>query len=415
MPFEMEPINLNWRDQISTSQIPGDLRRIWGKPTKKRQGIGQWPLSWLHLRYTNPTLRDFRRYRIFYKQIMWMGVRLMKQINAGELMKYRMIGYSNRSNGMTKAQVKAQIDNWAVTIGVHPRSFGLQGQCNGEVSLSRDVEITVDMVNDVFKYHKNKPVDTARPGRVRGVMVTEHRNLATAWADQDEFLQGFIIVMTAGYPDEGTREFLCLLDHALQYKSVPFLWFSDHDLHGAQIFKTLKYGSVAQAWSSGPRKDQQCQKHLTLDENQLSQNAVVWAHEQQGKLTERIKKAVNKADLSAYKALEKSGILEHEPQLVLALGQMQNFGMKFSIAELKMPPQQILLPVNPSPPGALPSTTNDQWSQNMTRMNAAQRAAQAAEQAARQAAQEPASSQAAIPLRVRITAEAEQEDWFQDF
>jgi DNA topoisomerase VI subunit A len=47
-----------------------------------------------------------------------------------------------------------------------------------------------------------------------------------------------------------TREFLHLLEEDAKCKDVPFLWFSDRDPDGINIFSLLLLGSMSQAYAS---------------------------------------------------------------------------------------------------------------------------------------------------------------------
>ena len=47
-----------------------------------------------------------------------------------------------------------------------------------------------------------------------------------------------------------TREFLNLLARTKPANKVPFIYVSDHDVGGWQIYRTLRYGSAKEAWLS---------------------------------------------------------------------------------------------------------------------------------------------------------------------
>lgn len=48
-------------------------------------------------------------------------------------------------------------------------------------------------------------------------------------------------------PDSATKEHLHQLSKNERIKNIPFLYYSDHDTHGVDIFKPLKYGSTKAA------------------------------------------------------------------------------------------------------------------------------------------------------------------------
>ena len=65
-----------------------------------------------------------------------------------------------------------------------------------------------------------------------------------------------LTIQTQGYGGIATREYLNLLHRTLD-ASVPFLYFSDHDVHGMHIFSIFKYGARSTAyatdWMACPR------------------------------------------------------------------------------------------------------------------------------------------------------------------
>lgn len=99
------------------------------------------------------------------------------------------------------------------------------------------------------------------------MVVTEHRGLnldARGWAAQAEdviivmvYPNPFICIFsklispkTGGYPSMATREFLNFLARTKPADKVPFIYVSNHDVGGWQIYRTLRYGSAKVAWLS---------------------------------------------------------------------------------------------------------------------------------------------------------------------
>ena len=73
------------------------------------------------------------------------------------------------------------------------------------------------------------------------------------------------IIQTGGYPARNLKEFLNLLEKTNKMRDVPFLYFSDHDVHGHHIFLGLKYGSMASSWASSTQVCSRLQRAGMLD------------------------------------------------------------------------------------------------------------------------------------------------------
>ena len=85
---------------------------------------------------------------------------------------------------------------------------------------------------------------------VRAVVFVEHRNIGTTLEWTVASLKGCIVIMTSGFPTQGTREFVHLLSKVPDVEHKPFLFFSDHDLSGFKIFSILRNGCKKSAWGS---------------------------------------------------------------------------------------------------------------------------------------------------------------------
>ena len=185
------------------------------------------------------------------------------------------------SLGMKLQSVKRLMLDLALTIKVHPIALGVKGEASGQVSVPRNCKIQATCVANVFDYndrHKNPGKDfrsgarmttglhsipepvlslkvtmstqTKPPGRIDAVLVVEHRNLSELLLEQTFAVENVIVVMTAGFPDSATKEFLHLLSVNDRTRHLPFLYFGDHDTPGYSIFQCLKYGSRTSAWVS---------------------------------------------------------------------------------------------------------------------------------------------------------------------
>ena len=140
---------------------------------------------------------------------------------------------------------------------------------------------------------------------------------------------------------------------------VPFLYLSDHDFQGVQIFQVLKYGAVASAYASdilvcsrlmwlGPSKEELCQSPVAYREMYMAQHrsdfirkseedvvkaADAWQEKMSSKIEKKFMKATKK-DREIVKAFERLGWLEHEPDLRDEVRLMLEAPSKFRLADL---------------------------------------------------------------------------------
>ena len=182
---------------------------------------------------------------------------------------------------MTLERVKRLMLDMALTIQVHPIALGVKGEASGQVSVPLNCKIQATCIANVLDYndrHKHpgkdflngarmtaglhsipepilslkvtKSTQTKPPGQIDAVLVVEHRNLSEVLLEKTFAVGNVIVVMTAGFPDSATKEFLHLLSVNDKTRHLPFLYFGDHDTAGYSIFQCLKYGSRASAWVS---------------------------------------------------------------------------------------------------------------------------------------------------------------------
>ena len=171
----------------------------------------------------------------------------------------------------------------------------VKGEVSGKVSIPHDVRIECKMVTNTFAYNeRDEPSEEERSWskmkilvtgshwipapvltlqvkigknlkeRVDAVIVMKHKNVLEILTEEEHAVKHVIMIMistskskgaslmqsiqTSGEPDSATKEFLHQLSTSPRLKSVPFLYFSDHDTHKMNIFKTLKYGSKKSSW-----------------------------------------------------------------------------------------------------------------------------------------------------------------------
>jgi DNA topoisomerase VI subunit A len=168
--------------------------------------------------------------------------------------------------------VKRTIEDLALTIGVHPWAFGVRPEGTGHLVLSPGITVEATVVERMFAFRNRSDVATKTykwrhtegeiitipafvqtvkvrvgPTGIRAVVVVEHRNLKTLMA-KPEAIPGVILVVTSGSAAASTTELLHMLDTELP--DFPFLYISDHDFPGFQIYNNLKYGSNDRAYCS---------------------------------------------------------------------------------------------------------------------------------------------------------------------
>ena len=140
---------------------------------------------------------------------------------------------------------------------------------------------------------------------------------------------------------------------------VPFLYVSDHDFQGVQIFQVFKYGAVASAYASdilvcsrliwaGPSKEDLCQSPEAYREMYMAQyrsdfrrksdeevaKAVgTWQNQMSNKLEKKLVKATQK-DRELVRAFGRFGWLEYEPNLRDEVQRMLEAPSKFRLADL---------------------------------------------------------------------------------
>ena len=140
---------------------------------------------------------------------------------------------------------------------------------------------------------------------------------------------------------------------------VPFLYLSDHDFQGVQIFQVLKYGAVASAYASdilvcsrliwaGPSKEELCQSPTAYQEMYMAQYrsdfkrksdeevvkaVAAWQEKMSNKIEKKLVKTTKK-DRELVKAFERLGWLEHEPDLRDEVKLMLEAPSKFRLADL---------------------------------------------------------------------------------
>ena len=129
-------------------------------------------------------------------------------------------------------------------------------------SLADRAELGAGVFKDrIWGPHKEIPPLTVamklcrRKGRsIRAVIVVEHRNIryileALQRRDDPRFC-GLLYVLTGGFSDLPTREFLHMLGEDPELEDAQFLFISDRDAHSMEIFADLKYGSMSSAYAS---------------------------------------------------------------------------------------------------------------------------------------------------------------------
>ena len=313
---------------------------------------------------------------------------LVKIVSCQEQIKKRQVFYSALPGIKSNDVKKSLLENICLTLGLHPWSLFIESEETGQVSVGSGVTLTIDRVTNMAKaamsnkekgisgiYQNNECHDRTTFNRpqtygvptkilrvknpkdtgIRAVIVAEHRNIGTHIGWLKDNTPNVLIVMvsspsyqndncdmlrdrqTAGYPSMGTREFLHILWTQLPRsgpKSVRFLYCSDHDPFGLNIYCILRWGARPHAASSrsmvcpglewvGPtreivlsRLDEYMKNRWTLENHRKPQGEHVVALNKAKRDVEKIMaaKLSDKAN-SNILGMEKLGYMDKEPIL----------------------------------------------------------------------------------------------------
>lgn len=168
------------------------------------------------------------------------------------------------------SKLRDMVDTLSMTVPCHPACLGIEWEQSGKVFIGEGVKVEVDVVENIYAYLEERTTKKMSlrqkdrseiPGLlaairvrakfgVRAIIFVEHRNIGTTLEWTVTSLKGCIIIMTSGFPTQGTREFVHLLSQLPDLEHTPFLFFSDHDLSGFKIFSMLRNGCKKSAWGS---------------------------------------------------------------------------------------------------------------------------------------------------------------------
>lgn len=110
--------------------------------------------------------------------------------------------------------------------------------------------------------------------------------------------------------------------------ATPFVFFSDHDTQGAQIFTNLKYGSILSSYATDilrcPRLEWggPTQKQLLQHLEAAHTNAEMEWGSRRAELLKRMNLRATRTDHSIIRNLESMGVLDDEPTLRNEIGLM---------------------------------------------------------------------------------------------
>ena len=155
---------------------------------------------------------------------------LVQHIGTREEVKFRQAYYANVLS-LTQAQLKKNIQDIALTIGLHPTSLGVESECDGRIYIPESVRITTRIAENLYKVAQAKDATLASTkdknlahkaalracskmtlaseqtipskvmdiritkGTVRIVIVVEHRNIGTRLDAIQKELPNAIIIM----------------------------------------------------------------------------------------------------------------------------------------------------------------------------------------------------------------------------
>ena len=298
---------------------------------------------------------------------------ILQHVGMSEHVKFRQGGYA-KCLSMSQSNFKDLVFNIAVTAELHPWSLGLEPEADGQVYLNPTTTIKLWIVDNLFKFAakiqsggfqnalgsiKPRAISNTEPipsrimqlkvtkglPALRAVVVVEHKNigLAVHWVQHN--LENVMIIIvrvlslrvlrqsltclkTQGYPSIAAREFMCLLYLQLRLLPIKWIYYSDHDLQGAQIFTVLKYGALASAYSSqhltcpklewgGPTVDELISHHKANFEGDSQDTGACTNHIKIIKA--QIMGPPTRTDHSILKGMRSSGVLDDEPILAAEL------------------------------------------------------------------------------------------------
>ena len=294
-------------------------------------------------------------------------------------------------------RVKELLLDLALTIQVHPIALGIKAEATGQIFIPQQCRIEATQATNVFDYNnrdkelgrehtrvkklsaglhtipervlslKVKTGILGHEGRVDAVMVVEHRSLAEFQLQESLIVGNVIVVMTAGFPDSSTKEFLHLLSIDARIRYVPFLYFGDHDIPGYSIFQCLKYGSRASAWVSAisvcpqlkyagptladlkesstlfrPRWEAQYRlKHPDATDSKVKEDTDAWQANVDQKINGKLTNLTRK-DREMVRSFEKLGWVQHEKVIQEEIAAMEQGKGVFRFANLaQISPQYV--------------------------------------------------------------------------
>ncbi|EXJ94887.1 hypothetical protein A1O1_00005 [Capronia coronata CBS 617.96] len=187
--------------------------------------------------------------------------------------KSRAFSSQIKSDEMSPEQAAKVLNDLALTLEVHPFLLGVEPEPSGLVFVPDGVKISAQQAFSARSFAETKttfrkalhggtchniPRLTTKLSifqvstNVRAVIVSEHQSIIDELAtlSGDARLRGVIFVATNGYPDIATREFLNQLSHNPACRKIPFLYASDGDPQGIEIYAVLKYGSKQWAFAA---------------------------------------------------------------------------------------------------------------------------------------------------------------------
>lgn len=165
-------------------------------------------------------------------------------------------------------QIKRIMLDLALTLKIHPIALGVKGEPSGQVFVPDGVFVHATRIVNIFDYNNRdrsasiKNASFARLEKLTGlnsipdpgselrlviqpkqqldaVIVVEHRNLDEIVVREDLAVKNVIFVMTAGFPDSATKEFLHMLSQEKQCGKLPFLYFGDHEPYASRYSNVL--------------------------------------------------------------------------------------------------------------------------------------------------------------------------------
>ncbi|KKY19357.1 putative meiosis-specific topoisomerase spo11 [Phaeomoniella chlamydospora] len=238
-----------------------------------------------HMREISPSNIQGRKYLV---HTMVIAKDTLQRLDMREPIFSRAWRYRMSQVNMSHARAVAILEEIALSLGVHPYTLGVVPDFQGQFFVPEGWMVKSRECYDIFDFanHTDLPNQTRARGvrmhstlagradnipslvvdlslepcgeqagkKIIAVVVMEHRNIKSTidrmYQSNKEGQRNMLFVLTGGFSDIPSREFLHLLSKDPTLQETPFVFLSDHDPSAFEIYSNMKYGSKSYAWAS---------------------------------------------------------------------------------------------------------------------------------------------------------------------